>query len=437
MRARATQSHLGRFLAVARAVAAPADRAVLEVRRDAWLRRLLAHARCHVPLAGKVMDDAGVAPGAIRSIADLGRLPVLTKADYQRAGLSQTVAGNVAVERLLDRSTSGSTGERMIVRRTWFEERLLNAFRWRALSMSGHRLRDRLAGIGFRAAVDRRDNQLPMRLAQRAGFLRTRLFDGLSDPHLAEAVAAFDPHTVAGMTSALARLADAVATGECRLRPRLVFTGGELLTPPLRARVAALGAPMRDFYGCNETNLIAWQCPNGAEAYHVCDDALIVEVLGPDGREVAEGEEGDVVVTSLFSYAMPFIRYRVGDTAVRGPSRCACGAGFSTLLAVRGRTIDCFDLGDARVLHPWEILNAIRPHMQWIRQFQMVQRDRRRIELRVVANGVPAAADIDRVVAAARSALAAEVKFDLLHVATIEPDPSGKVRPFVPRKEPL
>lgn len=51
----------------------------------------------------------------------------------------------------LDRSTSGSTGERTVVKRTWFEERLLNGFRWRALRACGHGIRDRLAGIEFRA----------------------------------------------------------------------------------------------------------------------------------------------------------------------------------------------------------------------------------------------------------------------------------------------
>ena len=46
------------------------------------------------------------------------------------------------------------------------------------------------------------------------------------------------------------------------------------------------------FYGCNELNLIAWQCPAGAGTYHVCDDAHVIEVVGPDGREVAVGELG-------------------------------------------------------------------------------------------------------------------------------------------------
>ena len=194
----------------------------------------------------------------------------------------------------------------------------------------------------------------------------------------------------------------------------------------------ALGAPIVDFYGCNELNLIAWQCPAGAGTYHVCDDAHVIEVVGRDGSAVAVGERGDVVATSLFSRTMPIVRYRVGDVAVRGPERCPCGAAFSTLLDVCGRTIDGFDLGDGRPLHPWEILNVVRTRLGWARQLQLVQQSRDAIVLRVVPLHPPDAADVAAIESAARAALGGRARFDLEVTASIEPGPSGKARPFVP-----
>ena len=144
------------------------------------------------------------------------------------------------------------------------------------------------------------------------------------------------------------------------------------------------------------------------------------------------GERGEVVATSLFSRAMPIVRYRVGDVAVRGPECCPCGAAFSTLLDVCGRTIDGFDLGDGRVLHPWEILNVVRARLAWARQLQLVQRSRDAIVLRVVPLHPPDAADVAAIEAAARAVLGGRARFDVEVTASIEPGPSGKARPFVP-----
>ena len=72
---------------------------------------------------------------------------------------------------------------------------------------------------------------------------------------------------------------------------------------------------------------------------HLCDDNVIVEVLR-DGRRAAVGEAGEVVVTGLHGHAVPYIRYNLGDTADPGDEQCRCGAPFSTLRDLRGRTMD-------------------------------------------------------------------------------------------------
>jgi phenylacetate-CoA ligase len=423
---------LPRTLALALVTREPTDRAVLEQQRTAALRQLLAHAEQHVSFVARRMRDAGIAAADIRSVRDLAVVPVATKRDYQEAGLREILARDVSPAALVDRSTSGSTGERMIVKRTWAEERLLNAFRWRALRSCGHRVHHRRAVMRFRLTERPRDEPLAIRLARRSGIFPRRVFDGLAPQADVASVAAFAPQTVSGMTSVVARLADAAAAGHLHLRPRLVVTGGELMTAPLRARIALLGGEVRDFYGCNELNLIAWQCPAGAGTYHVCDDAHVIEVLGADGREVAIGEQGEVVATSLFSWAMPILRYHVGDVAVRGPDGCPCGAVCSTLLAVCGRTIDDFDLGCGDVLHPWQILNVVRPRLGWVRQLQLVQQSRGALVLRVIPLREPAPAEIAQIEASARAALGGRARFAVELVDAIAPDPSGKLRPFVP-----
>jgi phenylacetate-CoA ligase len=77
---------------------------------------------------------------------------------------------------------------------------------------------------------------------------------------------------------------------------------------------------------------MAWECRHSGDL-HTCDDGVLVEVL-VDGRPAEPGERGEVVVTNLHAYAMPFIRYRIGDVATRA-APCRCGAPFATIGEIR------------------------------------------------------------------------------------------------------
>ena len=409
----------------------PRDAAAVARWRDARLSMLLAHARQQVPLFHLRAPSYATRLGADGAGEELQRFPVLTRRDYQEAGLAGTLAGNVSPERLLDRSTSGSTGERMAIRRTWLEERLLNCFRWRAFRSYGVGRHERTVNALFHGNADPRDDQRLARLAMALGWRQILVVDALGDDAAAEKAARFAPHCLTGMTSALAALVDTVVARRITLSPRLVVTTGELLTAPLRAAIAAIGSPIRDLYGSNEFNLLAWQCPAGQGTYHVCDDAVVLEVLGPDGRPVEVGQAGEVVVTGLHSFAMPFIRYTIGDLAVRGPDRCPCGAPYSTLMAIHGRTIEMFRLAGGISLHPWTIHNAVRPWLGMVRQASLAQMADDRLEYLVVATEAMGVAEEASLVAAARAALPACINFTLRRVDAIPAGPGGKARPFV------
>src|SRR5207247_3047147 len=134
------------------------------------------------------------------------------------------------------------------------------------------------------------------------------------------------PEIVCGYPSAVAHVAARMQARDLReVRPRLVLVGGEVLGAASRRTIEeAFAAPLYDVYGAHEFNLLAWQCPASGD-YHVCDDNVIVEIVGGDGRPVQDGETGEIVATALHSYTMPFVRYRTGDLAARGPGPCACG----------------------------------------------------------------------------------------------------------------
>src|SRR5262249_132951 len=157
----------------------------------------------------------------------------------------------------------------------------------------------------------------------------------------------------------------------------------------------------REMYGTHELGLIGWQCLHMG-AFHVADDSVIVEVL-KDGRPARCGETGEGVVTRLHAFAMPFIRYRLGDLVTQGGRSCGRGAPFSTIWTVQGRMLDYFPLAGGRLLHPYELTTVILEHgARWVGQYQLTQERLDRVVARVMPLTTPSPEEVDALERAAR-----------------------------------
>lgn len=432
-----TVARIGATDAVAIAVALERHRRAARPRllefQAARLRRLIAHAYGAVPYYRALLERHGVRPDQVRTAADLALVPVTSRRELQRAPMADRLARGSDPARLLAYRTSGSAGVPLVVHRTWLEERVNSACRLRALREFGLRPGDvrvtLRAGLGVLGGVPPRGERA-QRVLRALGLYRKLTVDYRAAPaQLVEQLAAHRPDVLTGLPSVLAELARAVRPEQRpRLRPRLVVCGGEVLTEAARQHIASgLGARVTDLYGSHELGVIAWQCPAGA-GLHVADDSLVLEVV-KDGRSAEPGETGEVVATRLHAYAMPFIRYRLGDLATRGPSPCPCGAPFSTILAVEGRVAEYFPMPDGSVLHPNALLHVVYHHAaRWVARFQLTQETLTRLVLRVVPLAPPSADDLAALAAAARARLGPAVDFEVLLVQDIPLDPTGKFR---------
>ena len=362
----------------------------IEAFRVRRLGALLAHAATDVPHYRDRFAAAGISGTRVRETADLARFPITSKADLRAAPLAATLAAGTRPERLVRRLTSGSTGEPFVIRRAPLEDHLLQLFRVRAWRQLGMRAGDRRVSVA-EAPLDGRRGGWPGPLRAWAGLYGNQYLDGLrAGPELLDRLERLCPEVISGYPSTLEQVAQLLdASHRRRIRPRLLLAGGEVLRPASRRTIEqAFRAPLFDLYGAHEFNLLAWQCPAGAGTLHVCDDGLVLEVLDEDGTPVAEGESGEVVATNLHAFAMPFIRYRTGDRAVRGPATCPCGQPFTTLLAIDGRTMDHVVLPDGRRVHPFLLTGPLLEHEAgWIAQHQLEQRTRDTLVLRLKPRG--------------------------------------------------
>jgi len=164
-----------------------------------------------------------------------------------------------------------------------------------------------------------------------------------------------------------------------------VQTISEILRPGVRdACKAAWGVGVADMYTGRDVGYLALQCPDH-DHYHVQAEGVYLEVLDENGNPCRPGEIGRVVVTPLHNFAMPMIRYDIGDFAEVG-ERCPCGRGLPVLKRIIGREQDLVTLPGSE--KRWTLLSAgniesflaIAP----VRQYQFVQKDMQTIEARLV-----------------------------------------------------
>lgn len=295
----------------------------------------------------------------------------------------------------------------------------------------GVRVTDRVAHITFfKSGVD---YGRPPGLLNRGGLFRTVLIDSaLSQFEIARRLESLRPDVIRGYSNLTSLVADAIQAEPLTVRPRLVITGGDNLTPAMRDRmVAAFQAPVRQVYGSREVSLAAWECDRSGQL-HVCEEAVILEVLR-DGRPVEVGERGELVATALHSFAQPFIRYRLGDIVTRGAETCPCGLPYATIQSVEGRIYDRIILPDGRAASPSGILSRVKDGFRWVRQYQLVQERPDLVVLRLVSGEAPAPDDLTRIHQMMAGFLGPGVQHQIDLVDAIALDRTGKVRASMSR----
>ena len=194
----------------------------------------------------------------------------------------------------------------------------------------------------------------------------------------------FKPHMILAYPSALAAFSEFCKRKSLKLhRPKTIVSSGEKLYPHQRELIEEVfGAPVYDRYGSREFADIACECPE-REGLHLMNDLYVVEVIHESGRIAEEGETGEIVITDLSNYYMPFIRYRTGDLAVPSGKQCSCGRSLPMLERIEGRAFDTIRTPDGKSMGGffWTYLSRAVPG---IRSFQVEQNEINGVIFRIV-----------------------------------------------------
>ncbi len=315
--------------------------------RGLQLRRLKETLRrcARSPFYRRWFREAGFDPESLNSLGGLRALPPMDK-DTLRSVEPWEFLTVPREEIVRMHSSSGTTGRATVIFHTWKDIQAWTELGARCLYMTGVRRSDVFqnmmgyglftGGLGFHYAAERLG---AMVIPSGSGNSRRQIYlmreFGTTVVHVIPSYALY----------LLDVFSDMGLDPRKDTRLRIALIGAEPHTEDLRRRLEeAYGLRAFNSYGLSEMSGpgVAFECPF-QDGMHVWEDAFIMEVLDPDTLEpVPDGEEGELVFTTLHREGMPLLRYRTRDLACAYPGRCRCGRWHRRISRIKGRSDDMF-----------------------------------------------------------------------------------------------
>jgi phenylacetate-CoA ligase len=398
----------------------------LQIRR---LKTLLRHAYDNVPFYHESFRKSGFRPGDFTRLEDLRKVPVLQRSDL-RLNSRELLARNVSKSELISCATSGTTAAPLRFYQGKKEVSWYMAAEARGYSWAGYETGAKLAYIRriTRDNVLARPYARIMRLLNRWKLLNLY---GLTEKSMASfslKMRRFKPEFILGPPAAMNIFAIfLLENNESWIRPKAIFTYGQTLLANYRRNIEkAFNSRIHDMYACTEIPDVACQCGEHC-GLHVTDENVFVEIDN-EGDIAVPGEEGRVLLTSLIGFAMPFIRYDVGDSGKILDDDCSCGREL-TLLTPFGRKYEYFAHSDGSftVLRDLQTVFEDLP----IEDFQIVQQDYDDIVILIVKRPAYVQAHTDFILKNITMGISSTARIRVEFVDSLPLDGFGKVLHFV------
>lgn len=388
----------------------PEERRVLQERR---LAALAAHAGAHCPCYARRYAGLGSA-FRLTDLPPVSKTELMEEFDGWCADRAVTLErvrkfmedrrniGRLMDGKYLVFTTSGSTGHPAVI--LW-DKSTMNVSSALSVLRSYARKSDLAAFIkkGKRSASLFADNGFYLGCGsiryqlQKMPYKKGQIINIDVRTPMAEAVErlnAFQPAMLGGYPSALELLAAEQEAGRLHISPAVVMTGGELLRPEVRDCLGrAFGGYVQTNYSCTEGGSVAHECTE--RHFHINDEWMIVEPVDRDNRPVPDGVLSDkLLLTNLSNFTQPILRYEVTDRVILHHEPCGCGC-TAPWLEIEGRNDDILTFSSGVRAAPLG-LYALLKEVPGVRRFQLVQRERDVLELRLLAEDKSAAYEAAR-----------------------------------------
>lgn len=291
------------------------------------LKKILMHAGYNVPYWKKLFKKVDFNPEHFLDFDDLQKIPIHSRTDIKKVPIEELTAGNISRQRFINASTSGSTGEPLFfnqdardnLRRyvnTLQELRYIGLNSRVPICVLGLETHHDLDGLGKRFSHNEMDND---------ELRRHTLYPYLTSKRV----------VLIANGSAVQKLAKFLKHDGIRLALRAIIYRAEQLSSETRRELSGIfRCPLFTTYGSRECSLLGIECEKNK--LHLAPWMNKVEIIRTEGSTISENKAGDIIVTFFENYAMPFIRYRLGDRGFIEKEKCSCGR-TSEIIRLYGR----------------------------------------------------------------------------------------------------
>ena len=318
-------------------------RAALEALQLKRLQSVVARVYANVPFYRQSFDQAGVKPEDVKSLADLQRLPFTTKQDMRDSYPYGLFAAPME-EIVRIHASSGTTGKPTVVGYTQQDISTWTDLMARSFVAAGAHKGDIIhnaygyglftGGLGAHYGAEK----LGASVIPISGGNTKRQIMIMQD---------FGSTVLTCTPSYSLYLAEEAAAEGVDIRSsklRVGIFGAEPWSEAMRAEIEAnLGLDAIDIYGLSEIMGpgVAIECIEAKQGLHIWEDHFIPEIINPEtGQPVADGEKGELVITTITKQGIPLIRYRTRDITSIDRTQCVCGRTHGRIARLSGRSDD-------------------------------------------------------------------------------------------------
>lgn len=352
------------------------------------LSKLLHHAYNTTSYYKRVWNEAGItSPNDITSLDDFYKLPLTTKDDI-KAHYDEFLSS--AFTKNIKKSTGGSTGQPFHFELNNDSNTRREAVMWRGYGWLGAGLGQKTlylwgADIGKKSLFKSIKNDLYHNFYNRK-ILNSFAMNQTNMNSYVDDVNSFKPTALVSYVNPLFQLANYINNKKLSVySPKSILTGAEPLYAHQREAIEkAFNAPVYDTFGCREFMLMSAECKENKKL-HINNDHLVVETINNEGQSIT-GITGDLVITDLFNYGMPLIRYVNGDRATLVNSACSCGNPLPIMESVDGRKLDIIKTPSGKSI-PGELFPHLFKEFSSIYKFQIKQTVIHELLIQIVPNG--------------------------------------------------
>jgi phenylacetate-CoA ligase len=414
------------------------DQKALKELQEKRLSNLLLHAYRHVPYYREILKESGVITSKEQvNLSAFEKIPFLTK-DIIRKEFEQIKSDDLNNREWYLNTSGGSTGEPVQFiqdkdYKEWGHAIKLLDDQWSNREIGDKQIR--LWGSERDLFVGQETTKVRIgRYIRNERWLNAFRMTSEQIKVYVEVINKFKPIQILAYVESIFELAKFIEQNKLNVHhPKSIMTSAGTLYPYMRETIERVfQTKVFNRYGSREVGDIACECEHH-QGLHVSTLTHYVEIIKEDGTLAQPGEIGEIVVTSLINYAMPLIRYRIGDTGVWAKNQCNCGRNWPVLETISGRVTDHFVKKDGTVVHG-EYFTHLLYHKEWVKKFQFVQKDYELIILKIVLRDATEnpkmylAEDLNSIIKDIQVVMGKDCVVEFEFLDDIPPTASGKYR---------